>query len=324
MMKRMWVAAAAMVMLNALPSMVQAQSYPTRPITVVIGFTPGGPSDIMARILTKRMEQVVKQPFIIQNRPGAGGSVAAQVVARATADGYTLLFAPGSMLAINVTLMANPGYDSEKDFEPISLIGTQTNVFYANPSAPFHTFVEMIDYAKAHPGVLNFGTAGVGTPAHLAGELLKIKAGIQMTHVPYRGTGPNIQAVMAGDIPMGIDPPPSLLSFFGAKSFQPLAVTSLQRVSVLPDVPTVAELGYPGFEALTWHSIVAPAGTPKEIVAELHEAIVSSLKDPDVRKSLTDLGVDIVGSSPDELRAFIKAEIPKWAEVIKASGAKIE
>jgi tripartite-type tricarboxylate transporter receptor subunit TctC len=323
-MVRRCVLASMIAALPVLSSPAQTQPYPTRPITLVLGFTPGGPSDVMARILTKTMEQIVKQPFVIDNRPGAGGSIAAQVVARAAPDGYTLLFAPGSMLAINVTLMKNAGYDSVKDFEPISLIGTQTNVFYANPSAPFNTLAEMVNYAKANPNALNFGTAGMGTPAHLAGELLKIKASAPMTHVPFRGTGPNIQAVVAGHIMMGIDPPPSLLGQFEAKALRPIAVTSLQRAGVLPDVPTVAELGYPGFEAMTWHSMVAPAGTPKDIIAKLHDALIAALNDPESRKTLVGLGIDVAGSTPEELHAYIKSEIPKWAEVIKVSGAKTE
>jgi tripartite-type tricarboxylate transporter receptor subunit TctC len=302
----------------------QAQNYPTKPITFMLGFAPGGPSDVMARILTRRMEQDLKQPFVIENRPGAGGSIAAQVVARGTPDGYTVLLAPGSIMAINPHFYKNIGYDPETDFEPISLIGTQTNVLYAHPSVPFQTLPELIAFAKANPGKLNFGSGGNGTPAHLAGELLKIEAKIAMTHVPFRGTGPSLQAVIAGHIQMAFNPPPPLLAHIEAGAIRAIAVTTLQRASVLPNVPTVAESGFPGFEATTWHSLVAPAGTPKEVIAKLHAALIATLKDEQVHKQLSELGVDLVGSTPEELRAYIKSEVPKWAEIIKASGAKPE
>jgi tripartite-type tricarboxylate transporter receptor subunit TctC len=301
-----------------------AQNYPTRPITFLLGFAPGGPSDVMARILTRKMEETLKQPLVIENRPGAGGSIAAQTVARAEPDGYMVLLATGSMLAINQHIYKNVGYDAEKDLEPITLLGTQTNVLYAHPSVPFRTLAELIAFAKANPGKLNFGSGGIGTPAHLAGELLKIEAKIEMTHVPFRGTGPSLQAVIAGHVQTAFNPPPPLLPHIETGAIRPIAVTTLQRSTALPNVPTVAESGFPGFEAMTWHSLMAPAGTPKEIVNKLHAAMMATLNDPQSRKQLTDLGVELVGSTPDELRAYIKAEIPKWGAVAKASGAKAE
>jgi len=301
-----------------------AADYPAKPITLIIGFAPGGPSDVMARILTRKMEEILKQPFVIENRAGAGGSIAGAAVARAAPDGYTVLLATGSLLAINVSLYKNLGYDPEKDFEPITLVGTQTNVLYVHPSFPPQTLGELITYAQANPGKLSFGSGGNGTPAHLAGELLKIEAKIDITHVPFRGTGPALQAVIGAHVPIAFNPPPPLLPHIQSGAIRPLAITTLKRTAALPSVPTIAELGFPGFEATTWHGIVAPAGTPKEVVATLNRAAVAALNDPDVRKALVDLGVDVVTDTPEDFRAYIKSEIPKWAAIVKASGAKVD
>ena len=303
------------------PAPARAADYPSKPITLMIGFAPGGPSDVMARILTKKMEEILKQPLVIENRAGAGGSIAGAAVARAAPDGYTVLLATGSLLAINVSLYKNVGYDPEKDFEPIGLIGTQTNVLYINPSVSARSLGELIAYAKANPGKLSFGSGGNGTPAHLAGELLKLEAKIDITHVPFRGTGPALQAVIGGHVPMAFNPPSPLLPHIQSGTIRVLAVTTLKRTEVLPEVPTIAESGFPGFEATTWHALVAPAGTPKDVIATLHRATAATVNDPPVRKALTDLGVDVVGGTPEELRAYVKAEIPKWAEVVRASGA---
>src|SRR5262245_25694642 len=237
---------------------------------------------------------------------------------------YPILLGTGSLLAINVSLYKNLGYDPEKDFEPITLIGTQTNVLYTHPSVPAKTLGELIDYAKANPGKLSFGSGGNGTPAHLAGELLKIEAKIDMAHVPFRGTGPALQNVIAGHVPMAFNPPPPLLPHIQSGAIRAIAVTTLKRTAALPDVPTIAERGFPGFDATTWHALVAPAGTPREITAALNRAAVAALTDPEGRKALTELGVDVVGSTPEELRDYIKSEIPKWATIVKASGAKME
>jgi tripartite-type tricarboxylate transporter receptor subunit TctC len=301
-----------------------AADYPTKPITLMIGFAPGGPSDVMARILTRKMEELLKQPLVIENRAGAGGSIAGAAVARAASDGYTVLLATGSLLAINVSLYKNLGYDPEKDFEPITVIGTQTNVLYTHPSLPATSLAELIAYAKANPGKLSFGSGGNGTPAHLAGELLKIEAKIEMTHVPFRGTGPALQAVIGGHVPMAYNPPPPLLPHIQSGAIRAIAITTLKRTAAMPEVPTIAELGFPGFEATTWHALVAPAGTPPDVIATLHGAAVAALNDPDVRKALTDLGVDVVANTPAEFRAYLKAEIPKWAAIVKASGAKVD
>jgi tripartite-type tricarboxylate transporter receptor subunit TctC len=235
-----------------------------------------------------------------------------------------VLLATGSLLAINVSLYKNLGYDPEKDFEPISVIGTQTNVLYTHPSVPAKSLAELIAHAKDNPGKLSFGSGGNGTPAHLAGELLKIEAKLEMTHVPFRGTGPALQAVIGGHVPMAYNPPSPLIPHIQSGAIRPIAITTLKRTAVLPEVPTIAESGFPGFEATTWHALVAPAGTPKDVIAALHQATAATVNDPAVRKALTDLGVDVVGGTPEELRAYLKSEIPKWAAVVKASGAKVD
>jgi len=317
-------AAAFVALIGALPA-AHAAEFPTKPIALVLGFAPGGPSDVMARILTKRMAELLKQPVVIENRAGAGGGIAASAVARAAPDGYTILLATGSSLAINVSLYKNLGYDPEKDFEPISLVGTQTNLLYTHPgSVPAKTLAEFVAYVKANPGKLTFGSGGIGTPAHLAGELLKVEAGIEMTHAPFRGTGQALQSVIGGHVPVAFNPPSPLLPHLDSGSLRAIAVTTLQRTPALPNVPTITESGYPGFDAATWHAIVAPAGLPKDVMATLHKAIHETLNDAATKKALTDLGVDLVNSSPEQLRAYIKSEIPKWAKVVKASGAKVE
>ena len=308
----------------AVMPIADAVAYPTKPITLVLGFAPGGPSDVMARILTKKMEEFLKQPIIIDNRAGAGGTIAGGLVARAAPDGHTIMLATGAILAINPSLYKNIPYDSQKDFEPISLIGVQTNVLYAHPSVPAKTIKEFIDYAKANPGKLQFGSGGVGTPAHLAGELLRIRAGIDYTHIPFKGTGPTLQNVIGGHVLTAFNPPSPLIPHLQSGAIKAIAITTPQRTPVLPDVPTISESGYPGFDAATWHALVAPAKTPSEVIAALHRATVGALNDPVVKKALIDGGVDLVGGTPEELRAYIISEIPKWAEVVKASGAKAD
>jgi tripartite-type tricarboxylate transporter receptor subunit TctC len=312
-------AAAAAALLCTGP-LSPAAGYPTKPITLIIGFAPGGPSDVMARVLTKKMEPVLKQPFVIENRPGAAGNLAGTAVARAVPDGHTLLLATGTILAINQHIYKKTGFDAEKDFEPISVVGRQTNVLYVHPTVPAKSLGEFIAYAKANPGKLSFGSGGIGTPAHLAGELLKAEAQIEMTHVPFRGTGPTLQNVIGGHVPAAFNPPSPLIPHIQSGAIRALAISSLKRTPALPDVPTIAEFGFPGFEADTWHALVVPAGTPKEVVATLHGAIVATLQDPEVQKIFADQGVEILGNTPDEFRAYLKVEIPKWARIVKAAG----
>jgi tripartite-type tricarboxylate transporter receptor subunit TctC len=306
----------------ALPA--QAADYPNRPISLVVAFTPGGPSDVLARIVGKKLEAQLRQPFVIENRPGAGGNIAAESVARAAPDGYTLLNGNNSILATNGSLYKKIGYDAEKDFAPISLLGLQPNILVVNPQVPAKSMAELIALAKAQPGKLNFASSGYGAAAHLAGELFKTEAKIDIVHVAYKGAAPALQDVIAGHVQMMFATSASVIGHIKSGALRPLAVTTLKRTPLLPDVATVDELGIKGFDATTWHGLVAPAGTPKEIVAALHAATIDALKDADVRQQLENLGVDIVGNTPDEFAAYIKSETPKWTAVVKASGAKLD
>jgi len=302
----------------------EAQDYPTRPVTLVVAFTPGGPSDVLARIVGKKLEQILGQPFIIENRPGAGGNIAAETVAHAAPDGYTLLMGNNSILATNASLYKKLGYDPQKDFLPISLIGSQANILVVNPSMPARSLAELIALAKANPGKLNFASSGYGAAAHLAGELFKSEAHIDIIHVAYKGAAPALQDVIAGHVQMIFATSASVIGHINSGALRPLAVTTLKRTALLPDVATVDELGLKGFEATTWHGLVAPAGISPEIVEKLYRACVEALNDPTTRKALTELGVDVVGNSPQEFAAYIAAEIPKWTAIVKASGASLE
>ncbi len=298
-----------------------AADYPTKPITLVLGFSPGGPSDVMGRILARKLEQVVGQPVVVENRAGAGGNIAGEFVARATPDGHTLMLGTNCILAVNASLYHKIGYDPAKDFHPITLVGEQANVVYVHPSVPANTLAELVAYAKANPGKLNFASGGNGTSAHLAGELLKTEAKFNMVHVPMKGTGPALQNVLAGHVEIGISSVAPVIAHIQGGALRALAVTSLKRTGPLPTVGTVAELLIPGFEATSWHGIVAPAGISTEVTASLHRAMMTTLNDPEVRKRLDSLGVDVIGNTPEAFAAYIKSEVPKWAAIIKASGA---
>src|SRR2546423_15327841 len=298
--------------------------YPNRPVALIVAFTPGGPSDLLSRILGKKLEQLLGQPFVIENRPGAGGNIAAEAAAHAAADGYTLLMGNNSILATNASLYKKIGYDAERDFAPISLIGSQANILVVNPALPVRSLADLIALAKAKPGKLNFASSGYGAAAHLAGELFKRQAGVDIVHVAYKGAAPALQDVIGGHVEMMFATATSVLGHVRNGLVRPLAVTTLKRTALLPDVPTIAELGIAGFDATSWHGLVAPAGTPREVIDRLYHATAMALDDPAMRKALGDLGVDIVGSSPKEFAGYIQIEIPKWNAVVKAAGARLD
>jgi tripartite-type tricarboxylate transporter receptor subunit TctC len=324
MLKRVMATVAGLLALACAATLAFAADYPARPVTLVVGFTPGGPSDVLARIVAKKMGTILGQTFVIDNRPGAGGNIAGETVAHAAPDGLTLLMGNNSILATNASLYKKIAFNPEKDFLPISLIGTQANILVVNPKVPVQTMAELIALAKAEPGKLNFASSGYGAAAHLAGELFKTQAGIDIVHVAYKGAAPALQDLIGGQVQMMFATAASVVGHIKAGLVRPLAVTTLKRTAILPDIATVDELGLKGFDATTWHGLVAPAGTPPEIIVALHRPAVAALHDPEVSSSLQQLGVDIVGDTPEEFSAYIKAEIPKWAAVIKASGAKLD
>ena len=312
----------ALLLAVACPAM--AADYPSRPVTLVVAFPPGGPSDVLARIVGKQMEQLLGQPFVIENKPGAGGNIAADAVAHAAPDGYTLLMGNNGILATNEALYKKITYSPQKDFIPITLIGTQANILVVNPEVPAHSLKELIALAKAQPGKLNFASSGHGAAAHLAGELFKAEAHVDIVHVPYKGAAPALQDVIGGRDQMMFATAASVIGFIKGGKVRALAVTTRKRTAALPDLPTMNEAGLKGFEASTWHGLVAPAGTPLDVIVKLHDAAVKALADPGVQASLGRLGVDIVGDTPQEFGAYIKTEIPKWTAIVKASGATLD
>jgi tripartite-type tricarboxylate transporter receptor subunit TctC len=323
MLRRLALIASAIVTLSfAYPA--RAADYPTRPVTLVVAFPPGGPSDVLARIVGKQLETILHQPFVIENRPGGAGNIAAEYVAHARPDGYTLLMGNNSILATNGALFAKLAYDAEKDFAPISMVGTQPNILVVNPKVPVHTVAELIALAKQQPGKLNYGNSGYGAAAHLSAELFKTEAHVEIVGINYKGAAPALQDLIAGHTQLMFATSASVIGHIKSGLVRPIAVTTLERFSLMPDLPTVAESGLPGFDATTWHGLVAPTHTPKDAIAALHRATVEGLKDPETQKRLADLGVEIVGSSPEQFAAYIKSEIPKWTAVVKAAGVKME
>jgi tripartite-type tricarboxylate transporter receptor subunit TctC len=315
--------AAGAAVLSAGAPQAWSQTYPSRPLRLILGYGPGAAPDIVARLIGQWLSERLGQPFVIDNRPGAGSNIGTEAVVHSPADGYTLLYITTAN-ATNTTLYEKLSFDFNRDIAPVAATIRVPNLVTVNPAFPAKTLAEFIAYVKANPGKLTFGSGGIGTPAHLAGELLKVEAGIEMTHAPFRGTGQALQSVIGGHVPIAFNPPSPLLPHLESGALRAIAVTTLQRTSALPNVPTIAESGYPGFDAATWHAIVGPAGLPKDVLAALHNALHETLNDAATRKALTDLGVDVVNSSPDQLRAYIKLEIPKWAKVVKASGAKVK
>jgi len=322
-MLRKTAALAGLLVSLCLAAAAHAASYPTHPVTLVVAFTPGGPSDVLARIVGQGLEKVLHQPVVIENRPGGSGNIAAEYVARAAPDGYVLLMGNNGILATNNSLFKNLKYDGAKDFAPISMVGTQPNILVVHPSVPAHSVAELIALAKKEPGKLNYGNSGFGAAAHLSAELFKSEAHVDLVGINYKGAAPALQDVIAGRVQVMFATSASVMGHIRAGLVRPLAVTTAQRFSLLPDLPTVAET-LPGFDATTWHGLVAPAGTPPDVIETLHRATIEVLAEPATRKRLADLGVEIAGSSPQEFAAYIKREIPKWAAVIKAAGAKME
>ncbi len=300
------------------------QNYPNKPIRLIIPQSPGGPSEMIARLTGYELAENLGQSIVLDNRSGAGGSVGCEIASKAPPDGYTLLLGPPGCLTVNPSLYQKLPYDTLRDFQPITQLTSGPQMLVVHPSIAAHSVKELIALAKAKPGQFNFASGGAGAFNHLAFELFKNAAGVQIVHVPYKGTGPASAALVGGQVHMMMATLPPALPHVKAGRLRGLAVSSAQRSRAVPDVPTIAESGLPGFETVSWHSILAPAKTPKPIITRLHSELVKMLAQPDVRERFASQGLDVVGSTPEEFTEHIKREMAKWAKIIKAIGIKAE
>ena len=309
---------------SALVTTVEAQLYPDRPIKVVVPFAAGSASDVVTRLVLEKMSPALGQPFVIENQPGGGGNSGTLSIARSEPDGYKLLMSASGPLAVNKTLTKNLPYDPEKDFEPISLLATLPNVVVVSAKIPIASLQDLIAHAKAKPGELNYSSVGNGSSQHLAGVLFEQLTGTRMTHVPYRITGQLVTDLITGVVPLSFQNIANVLGQVQSGNLRPLAIAAKSRSATLPDVPTAAEAGLPGYESSAWFALLAPRGTPKSIVEKLNLATVAALQDADLRKRLTDIGAEPTSSSPEELRAFISTEVVKWRDIITRTGVASE
>jgi tripartite-type tricarboxylate transporter receptor subunit TctC len=314
---------AAVFALAAIPA-AHADNYPSKPIKMIVPFPAGGTTDVMARVISQELTKSWGQQVIVENRPGAGGNIGSDAVAKSPPDGYTLLMGTVGTHGINVSLYKKMPFDPVKDFVPITLVTAAPNILVVHPSLPVKSVKELIDYAKSNPGKLSFASSGNGTSIHLAGELFKRTTGVQMTHVPYKGSAPALTDLIGGQVQLMFDNMPSALPHVKAGKLRPVAVTSKKRSPALPDLPTIAESGVPGFEATTWFGVLAPRDTPKEIVTKLNKEMVRILKTPEVKGRLMEQGAEPIGNSPEQFAAHIQAEIAKWERVVKESGAQVD
>jgi tripartite-type tricarboxylate transporter receptor subunit TctC len=316
--------AAALFVAVAFSGGATAQGWPEKPVRFIVGFTPGGPSDIIARALGQKLGDLSGQQVVIENRPGAGGNIAAELAAKSAPDGTTWLLGNNSILATNQSLYRKLGYDPVKDFAPVALVAVQPNILVVNPGVPANSVKELIALAKAKPGQLNYASSGSGAAAHLAGELFKAMTGVEMVHVPYKGAQPALTDVIAGRAQLMFATSASAIPYIKAGRLRALAVTTARRSATVPELPTLSEAGVPGFEALTWHGVVVPAATPQPLIERLNRDIVKVLRLPDLRERLESLGAEIAAGTPQDFADYIAREIPKWTKVVKDSGARAE
>jgi tripartite-type tricarboxylate transporter receptor subunit TctC len=301
-----------------------AQAWPAKPIRIVVPFPPGGGTDIIAREASQKVAAATGWTFVIDNKPGAGGNLGVDAAAKSPADGYTLVLGQTSNLAINPTLYAQMPYNSLKDLTPIVLIANAPLVMVTGTGTPYKSLADVVGIAKKSPGQLNFASPGNGTVAHLTSELFQKAAGIKTQHVPYKGAAQALTDVISGTVDLYMSSVPTLLGQIKQGKLRPLAVTSAKRVDDLPNVPTINESGYKGFDAVTWFGLLAPAGTPKEVIARLNAEFNKALAQPELRKKLGDEGADPAGGTPEQFAALIRDEIPRWGKVVKESGARID
>lgn len=305
------------------PVIASAQNYPAQPIKLIIPFAAGGPSDVLARGFAPKLGENLGQPIIIENKPGAGANLAAEYVANSKPDGYTLFLMMVGTQAINETLYKKLNYNLVKDFSPITLVGSSSLMFVANPSTPFKSIPELITYAKANPGKVNYGSSGTGTPLHLGGELFNSQAGTEILHVPYKGAAPALTDVLGGQIQTAIVGTPAALPYVKSGKLTALGVTSLKRSQNAPEIPAISET-LPKFEVELVYAIVAPADTPKAIIDKLNTQLISVLNNSEVKNQLNSRGFEVVTSTPSQLGEYIKSEVTKWGPIVKKSGATVE
>ncbi|MBL8524863.1 MAG: tripartite tricarboxylate transporter substrate binding protein [Betaproteobacteria bacterium] len=301
-----------------------AATYPNKPIKIVVPFPPGGATDILARSIGAELQKTFNQSVIVENKPGGGGNLGADTVAKSAPDGYTLVMGTVGTHAINMSLYSKMPYDAIKDFEPVVLVAGVPNLLVVHPSVAAKNVKELTALAKSMPGKLNVASSGNGTSIHMAAELYKVMAGVDILHVPYKGSSPAVTDLLGGQVQLMFDNMPSALPHAKAGKLRPLAVTSLKRSASFPDVPTMDEEGLKGFDATSWFGLLAPAGTPKDIVAKLNKASVAAIATAEMKERLAANGADPVGNSPAEFATFIKAENEKWAKIVKASGARVD
>ena len=312
----------AFAALAALTGTAHAQSYPTKPIRLVVPFTPGGGVDINARLLAPKLTEYLGQQIIVESRPGAGTNIGNEYVAKSAPDGYTLLINSGAV-AINMALYKNLNYNTLRDLVGVSLFSESPNVLVVHPSLPVKTPKDLVALAKARPGAMNFSSSGSGTTQHLSGELFNLRTGTKLVHVPFKGTAPSLTAVVGGEIEITFANIPAISSFVKAGRLRPLATTGLKRAAQMPDIPTLKEVGY-DVEVTVRYGILAPSATPKDIVNTLAGAIAKAARSPDTRQRLLDQGAEPVGNSPEEFNKILKEEVARWAEVVRVSGAKAD
>src|SRR5215510_11841854 len=318
-----WLPALVLVALVA-PAPALAQDYPTRPITLVVPYAPGGGNDVMARTVADTMSRELGQQIVVENRAGAGGTIATRQVAKSAPDGYTLVIGGTGTLAVNPTLYSNVGYDPRKDFAPVGLIGTSALVVLVHPSVPATSIRELIELAKKDPGRLNYASAGVGSGIHLGTVLFEQMADVKLTHVPYRGSGPALTDLVGGHVAIYFSSLPPAVQLVKEGKVRALAVTGSQRSNILPDLPTVAEAGLPGYESVLHYGIAAPAGTPRPVIDKLNAALREAVAAPDTQERMAADGTEPLASTPDEYAADIDREETKWSAIVRQSGAKAE
>lgn len=311
------------VVLLCAPLLAVAQPYPSKPVRVIVPLAAAGTGDTLARVVSEEMAKILGQPFVVENRPGSGGIIGTELVAKAAPDGYTLLSASPSHV-IHPALRPKVGYDPIKDFEPITVIANTHQLIVGHPSVPASTVKELVAFAKANPGKLNYGSAGTGSATHLNMEMFKTMTGTFITHIPYRGSTQSRQDLVAGEVQLSVDGLLPTMPLIKAGKLKAFGLTSNRRSNVAPEIPTLAEAGVTGYASDTWYGIVAPGGTPNTVIATLHAAAIKAINTSSVRDRLTKQGAELVGNTPAEFRAMLERELRLWSEVVKDSGAKVD